>query len=105
MKKIQNFCLMAMAFVLLQSGGCNKIKELDYKGIKNAKLESINFHNTAIRINLSYFNPNNFSIDVKETNLSIFLDDQFVALADQPEKTKIPKNALLNFRLLLILIP
>jgi len=97
MKKIQIFCLIAMAFVLLQSGGCNKIKELDYKGIKSAKLESINFHNTAIRINLEYFNPNNFSIDVKETNLSIFLDDQFVALADQPEKTKIPKNALFEF--------
>ena len=38
-----------MAFVLLQSGGCNKIKELDYKGIKSAKLESINIVTKVIK--------------------------------------------------------
>lgn len=79
--------------LLLLSAGCNNVKELEYVGIKNTQLQSLGLNNTAIRINLEYINPNNFGIDVKETNLSIYLNDKFVAVADQPEKTQIPKNS------------
>lgn len=48
-------------------------------------------------IELEYFNPNNFWLDVKETNLNIYLNDKFIALADQPTKTQIPKVHCLAF--------
>lgn len=51
----------------------------------------------AIRINLEYYNPNNFGIDVKQTNLSIYLNDKFIGIADQPEKTQIPKMSKFVF--------
>ncbi|MEZ5046465.1 MAG: LEA type 2 family protein [Chitinophagaceae bacterium] len=80
-------------FLMLSAGGCNDIQEIEYKGIKNSKLEKLDLHNTAIRLNLNYYNPNNFGLDIKETNLSVYLNDKFVGLADQPEKTQIPKQA------------
>jgi LEA14-like dessication related protein len=86
------------AFILLQSAGCGSdIKELEYKGIQKTQIQTLSFNNAAIRVDLSYYNPNNFGLDVKETNLSIYLNDKFVALADQPEKTQIPKMANFSF--------
>ena len=95
MKKIFQITMLFALFILLQSGGCNDVKELEYKGIKNTEIQTLGFNNSAIRMNLEYYNPNKFGIDVKETNLSIYLNDKFIGLADQPEKTQVPK--LSNF--------
>ncbi len=96
-KSVLAFIICSMAFVFLQSGGCNNVKELEYKGIKNTKLQTLNLSNSALLFELEYFNPNNFWLDVKETNLNIYLNDKFIALADQPTKTQIPKSALFTF--------
>lgn len=96
-KSVLTFIICSMAFVLLQSGGCNNVKELEYKGIRNTKLQTLNLSNSALLFELEYFNPNNFWLDVKETNLNIYLNDKFIALADQPTKTQIPKSALFTF--------
>ena len=87
--------LSAILFIFLQSAGCVDIKELDYIGIKSTELQSLGLNSSSMKINLEYYNPNNFGIDVKETDLSIYLNDKFIGLADQPEKTQIPK--LSNF--------
>jgi LEA14-like dessication related protein len=98
MKKIKTISFLSVLFVILQSGGCNNVKELDYIGIQSTSIESINLKNAALRINLEYYNPNKFGIDVKETNLSIYLNDKFVAFADQPERvwTKSPRDGELQ---------
>ena len=93
MKQLLTLISLMALFVLLQSGGCNDVKELEYKGIENTRLQSLGLNNTSIRIELKYFNPNKFGIDVKETNLNIYLNDKFIAVADQPEKTQIPKKS------------
>lgn len=99
MKKIVLHSLFLSAiFLILQSAGCgNNIKELEYKGIQKTQIRNLSLSNAAIQIDLSYYNPNKFGIDVKETNLSIYLNDKFVALADQPEKTQIPREANFTF--------
>jgi LEA14-like dessication related protein len=97
MHLISTSSVLLLLFLILQSAGCKNIKELDYKGIQNTHIENIGLNNTAIRIDLGYYNPNNFWLDVKETNLSIYLDDTFIGLADQPTKTRIPKNADFTF--------
>lgn len=96
MRRIKLLLLVAIA-ILMQSAGCTKVKELDYKGIQSTKIESVSLSKASLRINLEYFNPNNFGIDVKQTNISIYLNDKFVGIADQPEKTKIPKNSTFIF--------
>ncbi len=91
------FFTAGIALIILQSADCNNVKELEYKGIKNTKLQTLNLSNAQLLIELEYFNPNNFWLDVKETNLNIYLNDKFIALADQPTKTQIPKSALFTF--------
>lgn len=93
MKQTIFISLLLAGCIILQSSGCNNVKELDYKGIQDTKIQSLGFNHSAIRINLQYYNPNKFGLDVKETNLSIYLNDKFVAIADQPEKTQIPRQS------------
>ena len=98
MKSIFSFIVMCVLFVVLQSASCgSSIKELEYKGIQKTQIQTMSFNNAAIQVDLGYYNPNNFGIDVKETSLSIYLNDKFVALADQPSKTQIPKMANFSF--------
>jgi len=92
-----NTLLLLTLALFLQSAGCQKVKELEYKGILNTKIEQVGLSNSSIRIDLGYYNPNNFGVDIKETNLSIYLNDRFVAMADQPEKTQIPKLSDFTF--------
>lgn len=52
MKSSISIFLIAIAF-MLQSASCNKVKELEYKGVKSTKLETLSFSKAAIRINLN----------------------------------------------------
>ena len=97
-KQLLHLSILVSLFILLQSAGCgNNIKELEYKGIQKTQIKSLSLANAAIQIDLGYYNPNNFGVDVKETNLSIYLNDRYVALADQPQKTQIPKESAFTF--------
>jgi LEA14-like dessication related protein len=92
------FITCSLAIIsIISAASCNSIKELEYKGIKNPKLQTLSFNNTAIQMDIEYFNPNNFGLDVKETNLNIYLNDQFIGIADQPKKTQIAKKASFLF--------
>lgn len=97
MKSILFISFSFAIILILSAAGCNKIKELEYKGIKNTKFQTLSFNNTAIQMDIEYFNPNNFGLDVKETNLKIYLNDQFIGVADQPKKTQIAKKATFLF--------
>jgi LEA14-like dessication related protein len=88
--------LLFLSLILLSSG-CTKVKEPEYLGIKSTRLESISFSNAALRVNLEYRNPNKFGVDVKQTNLSIYLNNKFIGLADQPEKTAISAQSTFVF--------
>ena len=83
--------LLTISFIILQSSSCNSVKELDYIGIRSTEIKSLTLNKFSIKINLEYYNPNRFRINVKETNLKIYLNDKFLATADQPGKTQIPK--------------
>ncbi|MBK7762954.1 MAG: LEA type 2 family protein [Bacteroidetes bacterium] len=93
MKALRLSLLLITLALILKASSCNDVKEVEYKGIKNTEIQSLGFKNAALRINIEYFNPNKFGVDVKESNLSIYLNDKFVGIADQPEKVQMPKNS------------
>lgn len=97
MKHIPLYFMLIISTLMLQSASCTKVKELDYKGIKRTELQTLSLKNAALRIELAYYNPNKFGLDVKETNLSIYLNNKFVAIADQPQKTQVPREAEFTF--------
>lgn len=88
---------LILPFILCSSTCNKKVLTPEYKGIKNVKLRTLNMSNAAVQFDLEYFNPNNFVIDIKETQLNVYINDQFVALAEQPTITQIPKSNVFLF--------
>lgn len=74
-----------------------QIKEIDYIGISKTEFKSISFTKAEIKFYLEYFNPNKVGIDVKEADLQVFLNDQFLAVAKQTDEIHVPKNSKFIF--------
>ena len=88
--------LVATFFVLLCSA-CNTIKDIEYKGIKESKLQSLGIQKGTVKLVLQYYNPNKFGIQVKETQLEVYANDKYVGIAENPEECSVPKDAIFDF--------
>ncbi len=86
---------LVVTFAILAATCSNNmgVKEIEYIGIKKTTINKASFTNMDIRTELEYNNPNKFGIDVKDADVQLFLNDKFVATADQPELSKVPANA------------
>jgi len=84
--------LVTLPFFLLSST-CSKVKELEYIAMKNTKLEKIAIHSGKINLDLEYYNPNNFGVDIKETFMEVYIDDNYLGVAEQKVKLKVPKQS------------
>lgn len=57
---------------------CAKPKDFEYRDIRNVKVNSIGFNQSALSFELVYFNPNGFDIDLKQVNSDVFIDSMYL---------------------------
>ena len=67
------FCLL---FIFILS--CNKPESLDYRDMRNFKVDSIGLVSSSISMDLVYFNPNNFGIDLKNVNCDVYINKNYL---------------------------
>ncbi len=91
------FVAFSFLSLMLITSSCNNIKDIEYIGIKETKLQSIGIQKGTIKVVMQYFNPNKFGIDIKETQLEVYVNDKYIGVADSPERYKIPRNANFDF--------
>ncbi len=78
-------------FVLATS--CQAPKELVYRDFKNLKVEKVGFASTTLKLDLVYYNPNNFGLQLKYTDLDIFVDSNYLGHSSQDYQITIPRLA------------
>lgn len=83
--------------MMLTLSGCNSIKDIEYKGIKETKLQSIGISKGTVKVVLEYYNPNKFGLDIKETQLEVYANGKYIGVAENPEKNKVPKQSNFDF--------
>lgn len=71
---------------------CSTPKALEYRTFKNFTLEKLGFSSTAIKLDLIYFNPNNYGIYLKTTDIDIFINDAYLGHSTQDYQISIPKK-------------
>ncbi len=76
---------------------CNGVKDIEYIGIKETKLESIGLQKGVIKTVMRYYNPNKFGLDIKETNLEVYANDNFLGTAENAERYAVPKKDTFDF--------
>ena len=77
--------------VLLNS--CIAPKELEYRDFKNFTISKVGFSASTIRMDLVYYNPNNFSLQLRTTDLDIFLENNYLGHTIQEMQLTIPSRA------------
>ncbi len=75
MKKIGLFTPLLAIFIFYS---CQKPKDFEYRDIRNIKIQKLGFDQTNLTIDLVYYNPNNFGINLKKLNCDVYIDKNYL---------------------------
>ncbi|MDQ6844650.1 MAG: LEA type 2 family protein [Bacteroidota bacterium] len=67
-------CKLLIGCLAVLFMSCSSPKALEYKTYHNFSIKQLGFTNTAIALDLEYYNPNNFGLQLRNTDLDIFIN-------------------------------
>jgi len=82
---------LILGFSVLMTS-CRDPKELEYREFRNLKVSSLGFSAAQISIDLVFFNPNNFGLELNRTDLAIFIDGSYLGQSSQQLQIGIRKK-------------
>ena len=89
MKKYITLILLS-SFVIMS---CSAPKELQYKTFHNFSIGKLGFDKSTISMDLEYYNPNNFGMQLKRTDLDIFIDGNLLGHSTTDSLLRIPRSS------------
>lgn len=73
------------------ASSCQAPKELEYRDFKNLKVEKLGFGASSLKLDVIYYNPNNFGLQLKYTDLDIFIDGNYLGHSSQDYQISIQR--------------
>ena len=86
-KKIVGIFLVVLVFM-----SCSSPKALEYRAYHNFSVEKLGYSNSTIKLDLVYFNPNNFRMQLRNTDLDIFINGKLFGHSSTDTLIPIPKR-------------
>jgi LEA14-like dessication related protein len=80
---------LVLIFALMS---CSTPKSVEYLTYHNFKIEKLGFNKSAISLDLEYYNPNNFGMQLRSTDLDIFIDGNLLGHSALDTLLVIPKK-------------
>lgn len=71
---------------------CSPPKMLEYKSYQNFKINSLGFSNSKVSLDLVYFNPNHFGLQLKKVDMDVFIDNNLLGHSLLDTLIRIPAN-------------
>ena len=71
---------------------CSTPKALEYRSYNNFSIEKFGFDYSTVKLNLQYYNPNNFRMQLRSTNLDIFINGKLFGHSSTDTLIQIPKR-------------
>ncbi|MBO9151451.1 LEA type 2 family protein [Chitinophaga sp. GCM10012297] len=90
------WCLVIL-FIWGGLSSCDKMKDLEFLRVASFDFESLSFSKSTVKMELAYFNPNNFSLRLKDAEFDVFLDDTKVGHSLQDTLIDIPARDTFYF--------
>lgn len=78
-------------FFIIFASSCQAPKELEYRDFKNLKVEKLGFGTSSLKLDVIYYNPNNFGLQLKYTDLDIFIDGNYLGHSSQDYQISIQR--------------
>jgi LEA14-like dessication related protein len=79
--------------ILLAVFSCTNVKDPVFKHLDNFRVKNFGLQQTTIGFNVTYYNPNNFGVTVKEAEADIYLDTVYLGKFTQDQEVYVDKNA------------
>ncbi len=57
---------------------CSKPQGFDYRGMKNFKVQKLGFEKTQLTMDLTYYNPNNFGVNLKHVDCEVYVNENYL---------------------------
>ncbi len=88
MKKLMPFIFLIITIIL----SCSSPKELEYKNFHNLSVESLGFNQSTVSLDIDYYNPNNFGMQLRNSDLDIFINGNLLGHSSLDSLIRIPRR-------------
>ncbi len=88
---ISILCIFFFCMTLLQLS-CSPPKALEYRNFKNFSINKLGVGSSTVSMDLIYFNPNNFGLQLSRVDLDVYINDNFMGHTNQVSRISIPRN-------------
>ena len=78
---------------MLIFSSCSAPKALEYQSFHNFSIKSLGFSNSTIAMDLEYYNPNDFGLQLRSTDLDIFINGSMFGHSSHDTLVNIPRRA------------
>lgn len=90
--KYSIFGLIVTLLFIISLTSCREPKDLEFRKVQNISLEHVNFSSAMLKLELVYFNPNHFGLELNRTDLDLYVDSSFLGHSSQDIQVAIPRN-------------
>ncbi len=92
MNGMKNLWLVSLlfTFVLLS---CGKVKDPEFRRVENFRIKNFGLTDVTIGFRVTYYNPNNFGVTVKEAVADVYMDSVFMGKFVQDSTVNVGRNA------------
>lgn len=84
--------IILLASVIMSLLSCSAPKAVEYKTYHNFSINQLGFNTSSISLDLEYYNPNNFGMQLKNTDLDIFIDGNLLGHSVTDSLIQIPRR-------------
>ena len=84
---------LLLGLVLLTSCGTANIREPEYRDIREIKVIEIGLLQSTAGIDLVYYNPNNFGVQLSEARGDVYIDNEYFGRFNLDEKVHVRKRS------------
>ena len=82
-----------MGFIILSSCGSANVKEPEYRDVREVRLIELGVLQSTAGIDLIYYNPNNFGVQLAEARGDVYIDNIYFGRFGLNEKVQVKKRS------------
>lgn len=75
---------------------CSSPKELEYRTFNNFSIQSLGFNKSTVSLDIEYYNPNNFGMQLRNSDLDIFINGNLLGHSSFDTLIRIPRRDTFN---------
>ena len=82
-----------ISLIFLTSCGVKNVKEPEYREVREIRMIELGILQSTAGVDLVYYNPNNFGVEVSEARGDVYIDNQFLGRFGLNESTQVNKRS------------